>query len=1170
MNSRFRKPVMVAALGICLAYLIYRGGWTLNLTSPYAIFASLLLYLAEIYGSFSLLLFFLQVWDTSEPEELPPLKGRTVDILVPTYNEDVQLLRTTLKACAAMDYDHKTYVLDDGNRDDVRQLAADLGINYIARDNNLHAKAGNLNHALEQTDGEFIIIFDADHVPEKRFIKRLLGYFRDEKVGMVQTPHAFYNFDTFQGSLDYEKKRFWEEGQLFYNVIQPGKNRWNAVVFAGSAAMFRRKALEDVGYIAVETITEDMHTGLRMNALGWKSHYISERMIAGQAAPDVTTYHSQRLRWAEGNLSILFHDNPLTMHGLNMQQRLSYFGSIIHWAGGFPKLAIYLTPILLLFTGVPPVSEFSWTLAGIFAAYLIGTQGAVKLVSNGYGSLMNIELFSMMSFWTQIRATSRAMFSRKEQKFVVTSKRGRQAGSILPYVAPQVLLITGTILAIAWGAAIRLIFETSEDYLGLGIASFFALFHLYLAGVVVWRALRVEDGRFSFRHTAFLPVAYALGNEGEDPALGHGITADLNETGVNLVAYEQMHVGDRGTLTLSAAGQAVKVKAEIRTVRERPTFSGHAADQPQCYRYGIRFVDLTPTQHDALAELSLHYAVPQQYEWFGSRLSRLQRMGLLFQNGLRWPRRLKRHSYRLPFVLFPDQPRKSSTAVTEDLNAAALKLILSEPFALDTELPYQMPTPFGLITGTARVLRMEETTVGDHKLYLHVLEFNSFQGQSRGILQSLLVPSEGGHVESTLMPRNAPAPTQLAQPIAAGLIAALVLIPGEFGLFSAVKDDDLFLQQFLEDPSTHHQDLERVDSIYAATREKQRPEAYRLLLLKDTMAHLGRFEDSNAMTRRLLMREPNNLDLQLALADSLSNMDEAQSAADEFDALLSNSAALTKQPELHRLALLSSARNAVNGGLASQAPARYEQYLDLEPYALEVRNEYAGVLVASGRASEAAQLYDGILLDLGARYQLVDIHSAQGDFASAERECQRILELNPGDERAERKLAEIFSWNGSHGESLALYRSLAERTGIDQDLELKLARLSLWNKDYAEALRRFQALLDSNPEQPELWRDFIDAASGVSVLNEHHAESIRHIRLGLEDEILEDPILVARLGQLLRRLGRDTECVALLKDALRSHPADRQLRLNLADALHDLERFAEAEDHYAALLSMVD
>ena len=138
----------------------------------------------------------------------------------------------TLEACARMDYPHKTYVLDDGRRPEVEALARELGINYFARPDNRHFKAGNLNYAFERTDGEYVVVLDADHVPEPHLITRLIGYFRDEKLGFVQTPHAFYNFDNFQARLDHKNRRYWEEGHLFYEVIQPGRNKWSPPIFA--------------------------------------------------------------------------------------------------------------------------------------------------------------------------------------------------------------------------------------------------------------------------------------------------------------------------------------------------------------------------------------------------------------------------------------------------------------------------------------------------------------------------------------------------------------------------------------------------------------------------------------------------------------------------------------------------------------------------------------------------------------------------------------------------------------------------------------------------------------------------------------------------------------------------------------------------------------------------
>ena len=126
-KNRLRQPLVLLTLAITLTYLVYRALFTLNLESPYAIAASAILYAAELWGCLSMALFFLQVWELEEPAQQPILEGRTVDVFVPTYNEDVQMLRGTLQACLAMDYPHRTYILDDGKRAEVKALAEELG-----------------------------------------------------------------------------------------------------------------------------------------------------------------------------------------------------------------------------------------------------------------------------------------------------------------------------------------------------------------------------------------------------------------------------------------------------------------------------------------------------------------------------------------------------------------------------------------------------------------------------------------------------------------------------------------------------------------------------------------------------------------------------------------------------------------------------------------------------------------------------------------------------------------------------------------------------------------------------------------------------------------------------------------------------------------------------------
>ena len=160
-------------------------------------------------------------------------------------------------------------------------MAEELGVEYLDRPDNSHAKAGNINHALPKTHGDFIAIFDADHVPLPDFLHRMLGYFKDPKVAFVQSPQTFYNLDAPEERVDLDSGKHWDEAEIFFHLILPGKNRWNSVYFCGTGGIIRRTALEQVGGFATDTITEDIHTALKMHQRGWKSVYIADHLASG-------------------------------------------------------------------------------------------------------------------------------------------------------------------------------------------------------------------------------------------------------------------------------------------------------------------------------------------------------------------------------------------------------------------------------------------------------------------------------------------------------------------------------------------------------------------------------------------------------------------------------------------------------------------------------------------------------------------------------------------------------------------------------------------------------------------------------------------------------------------------------------------------------------------------
>jgi glycosyl transferase family 2 len=227
------RSVALAAVLATAVYLGWRIGWSMP-TGP-ALWIAVPFLILELHGFLALVLFVTTTWDVT-PARAPARNGPppTVTVMIATYNERLEVLLPTVAAVLAMEGDHETWVLDDGDRPDVEEMALALGARYVTRPRHDHAKAGNLNHALALVSTDLIAVFDADHVPEEDFLTRTLPYFADPRIALVQTPQDFYNTDSFEhlhpGSPLHEES-------LFYRVIQAGKHNSGAAFWCGTNAV---------------------------------------------------------------------------------------------------------------------------------------------------------------------------------------------------------------------------------------------------------------------------------------------------------------------------------------------------------------------------------------------------------------------------------------------------------------------------------------------------------------------------------------------------------------------------------------------------------------------------------------------------------------------------------------------------------------------------------------------------------------------------------------------------------------------------------------------------------------------------------------------------------------------------------------------------------------------
>lgn len=552
----------VAFIVVSLWYFWWRPS-TFNHDAP--VF-SWTVYIAELFGYLIALLNLFMVWRLSVREPPAAAPGRLVDVFVTTYNEPVEMLRRTLVAATRIRYPHETWLLDDGNRPEMRALAEELGVRYLARTENRHAKAGNLNNALRHARGEFVAVFDADHVPSRQFLDRTLGYFRDPDVACVSTPQDFYNVDSFQHRSRPGSRLVWNEQSLFFRVIQRGKDTHNAAFFCGTCGVLRRKALDEIGGFAVDTITEDLDTSLRIHRRGWRTVYHAESLAFGVAPADVVPFLKQRMRWGQGAMQVLRrHRFILFARGLTLAQKLSYLASTITYLEGWQKLVFYAAPVIVLLTGVMPIDYVSWDFLLHFIPYYVLTFWMFEETSRGYGRALQVESYNMARYAAFMWATT-ALF-RDRLRFSVTQKTrsGEAAPSTRRFMLPQTLVFAMNAVAVPVGL---LLFALGRSDLPLGAVLanvFWACVNASLASVVIGFARRV--GSFRRREYRFpIPLPAILGAEGRSPR--PGILDDVSGHGFKYYGAfsDALKVGDVVHGEISLPSGPLPFRARIRAL----------------------------------------------------------------------------------------------------------------------------------------------------------------------------------------------------------------------------------------------------------------------------------------------------------------------------------------------------------------------------------------------------------------------------------------------------------------------------------------------------------------------------------------------------------------------------------------------------------------------------
>jgi cellulose synthase (UDP-forming) len=435
----------VVTLIFGFAYISWRWADTINLSVWYI---ALPLILAETHNVVGLCLFTLALWDI---DRSPPWRAvdetrLRVAVLIPTYNESEEILLPTIAGALAMQPAHETWVLDDGKRPEIQRLATEMGAHYLTRPEHTHYKAGNLNHAMAFIQADVFAIFDADHVAGPDFLRHTLCYFDDPRVAVVQTPQDFYNTDSFEHEARTEEAIFHEEA-VFYRVIAPGKNMWGGSFWCGTCSLVRYEAVKNIGGVATDSVTEDIHSTIRMNRKGWHAVYHNEVLARGLAPADALQYMVQRNRWAVGAMQVLRLENPLFSRGLSFGQRLSFATTILAWFDSWRTLTFVLLPAAVIFTGASPIDAQGSVYAPMFLTAFISQFILLRLLARGYYPPILSLVFEMLRLPAVLPATLAVLNPKKPRAFRVTQKNA--SGDHRKMQPPQLLVFLMSVCAVA-------------------------------------------------------------------------------------------------------------------------------------------------------------------------------------------------------------------------------------------------------------------------------------------------------------------------------------------------------------------------------------------------------------------------------------------------------------------------------------------------------------------------------------------------------------------------------------------------------------------------------------------------------------------------------------------------------------------------------------------------
>ncbi len=440
-----KKILLIATIIVNIVYIVWRIFFTIPKGKGFiSLFFAMALLIVEIVGLIELFVNFFGLVKQEVPKvpEIDKELFPAVDIFIATYNEPLELVRKTINACIHLHYPDKEkvniFLCDDGNRSEMKVLAEKYGINYITREDNEGAKAGNLNNAMKYSSSPLIATLDADMIPMHDFLLATVPYFLkneqckkngikeiNPKIGFVQTPQSFYNTDLFQYNL-YSENRIPNEQDYFYRDIQSARNANNTVIYGGSNTVISREALEEVGGFYTNSITEDFATGMLIQSKKYTCYALKDIHASGLSPDDMRSLIKQRERWSRGCIQTARRVNLLFLKGLSIGQKLSYFASVTYWYGSIKRFIYILCPILYAVFGIQILECSFIEIIILWLPSYVLTGYCLKKFSGNIRNTRWTNIYETILFPPLMLCVILETFCISKNKFSVTKKTRNQ------------------------------------------------------------------------------------------------------------------------------------------------------------------------------------------------------------------------------------------------------------------------------------------------------------------------------------------------------------------------------------------------------------------------------------------------------------------------------------------------------------------------------------------------------------------------------------------------------------------------------------------------------------------------------------------------------------------------------------------------------------------------